>query len=127
LATITDASGTKTFSYDKWRAVTKITNPDGTYQLFSTPDDQGIVDTSTGVGTQTNPAPLFYAAQVDGTQTDERVKRCQEPLIVDRRNRPRRPGSGFHLRPAEPANGRRVDGRIKGVRNLYIDARTEIG
>ena len=71
LATITDASGTKTLYYDKWRALTEIKNPDGSYKLFSTPDDQGIVDTSTGVGTQSNPAPLFYASQVDGTQTDE--------------------------------------------------------
>ena len=71
VSTITDSTGTTTYAYDKWRSVTRITNPDGTYKQFATPADQGVVDTSTGVGTPANPAPLFYASQVNGTQTDE--------------------------------------------------------
>ncbi len=71
MTSYTDASGTTSYTYDAFRAVTKITHPDGTYQLFNTQRDQPVVDTSTGLGTPSNPAPLFYASNYVGTQTDE--------------------------------------------------------
>ncbi|HUY90664.1 MAG TPA: Ig-like domain-containing protein, partial [Pirellulales bacterium] len=72
LSSYTDATGTTSYSYDKWRAVTKVTHPDGTYTLYDAPAEQALVDTSGGVGTTpTDAAPLVYTADVIGSQTDE--------------------------------------------------------
>jgi len=71
LSSITDSTGTTSLSYDQWRSVTQIKHPDGTYQQFAAPRDQAMVDTSGGLGSLSDPAPLFYASQVDATQTDE--------------------------------------------------------
>jgi len=70
MTSFTDSGGTTTYSYDAFRQVTKITNPDGSYQQFDAPRDYGVVDTSSGLGTLSNPAPLVPAAAATGTQTD---------------------------------------------------------
>jgi len=70
LNSVTDSDGTTSLSYNKWRAVTKIVSPDNTQALYNTPASQAIVDVSSGVGTQANPAPLVYASGIVGTTTD---------------------------------------------------------
>ncbi|MGH7192091.1 MAG: hypothetical protein ACREJM_00995, partial [Candidatus Saccharimonadales bacterium] len=70
LDAITDSDGTTNLSYNKWRAVTKIVSPDNTSKLYNTPASQAIVDVSSGVGTQSNPAPLVYPSSIVGTTTD---------------------------------------------------------
>jgi YD repeat-containing protein len=70
LDTITDAAGTTSLEYNSFREVTRITEPDGTSTQYAAPDSQSLVDTSTGIGTQANPAPLVYTANVSGSVTD---------------------------------------------------------
>ncbi|MGH7191928.1 MAG: hypothetical protein ACREJM_00160, partial [Candidatus Saccharimonadales bacterium] len=77
LDAITDSDGTTNLSYNKWRTVTKIVGPDNTSTLYNTPASQAIVDTSSGVGTQANPAPLVYASSIVGTTTDGNNRQSQ--------------------------------------------------
>jgi YD repeat-containing protein len=70
LDTITDAGGTTSLEYNSFREVTRISEPDGTSTQYAAPDSQSLVDTSNGVGTQANPAPLVYTANVTGSVTD---------------------------------------------------------
>lgn len=77
LTTIADSGGTTTLSYNQSRQVTKITNPDSTYSSYNVPDSQAIVNTSGGVGTLSDPAPLSYTSSVVGTQTDQNGQTSQ--------------------------------------------------
>ncbi len=71
LSSYANSSGTTTITYDAWRSVTRITHPNGTYKSFSAPLEQALVNTSTGLGGSSNPAPLVYLSNIVGTETDE--------------------------------------------------------
>ncbi|HEX7379174.1 MAG TPA: Ig-like domain-containing protein, partial [Pirellulales bacterium] len=70
LTTITDAGGTTTLAYNSFRQVIKITNPDSTSTEYTAPSSMSLVNTSGGLGTQSDPAPLVYTVSVQGSVTD---------------------------------------------------------
>ncbi|HEX7380495.1 MAG TPA: hypothetical protein VF278_25500, partial [Pirellulales bacterium] len=50
VASYADSTGTTSITYGIGRAVTRITHPDGTYQTFTAPLTQALVDTAGGLG-----------------------------------------------------------------------------
>jgi RHS repeat-associated protein len=63
-----------TLQYRPDRTVKRRTHHDGTYEEFASSLNAGVVDTSAGLGTQSQPAPLLKTTDVQGYHQDERDK-----------------------------------------------------
>ena len=67
LTSVTDpADNTTEFDYDFARTLQTVTHPDATTDTLAAVQVQALVDTSTGEGTQNDPAGLFAAADLEG-------------------------------------------------------------
>ena len=85
----TDPRGfTTTYEYDFAGRVVRSLLPDGTTHRMTNPQEVGLVDTSNGLGTQVNPAPIRRPTEAIGTLTDGaaqtltmRLDRLGAPLV----------------------------------------------
>ncbi len=67
----TDPNGqSSSFVYNSLRMLQSITNVNGETEQMSATQGYGLVDRGSGVGTVTNPAPLFPADEAGGSRTD---------------------------------------------------------
>jgi RHS repeat-associated protein len=72
LTSLTRASGsTTTFEYNEFRMLSKRINPDESFREYDPILSQGLVDTSSGLGTPQNLAPMLATAEVLGSFTNE--------------------------------------------------------
>ncbi|HVA50215.1 MAG TPA: hypothetical protein VNH11_27920, partial [Pirellulales bacterium] len=69
MTSITNSGGTTQLAYNAFRELTQTAAADGSTTELDAPLGQALV--AAGRGTQTNPAPLVYASQLVGSQTNE--------------------------------------------------------